>query len=94
MSEDSLYDNGTSVIEVRIYRDDQLLARELCESEDDAAAVVDRWSELGNLSFLVDDLSRHHAPEDILAPEPPEPPDVADEDYSIANPPLQDRGME
>ena len=91
MSDSCLYDAGASTIEVRIYRDEQLLARELCESEDDAAAVVDHWSELGNVSFQVDDLSVQHTPGDILAPEPPE---VANEDYPIADAPLAERGGE
>ena len=91
MPEPSLYDAGASAIEVRIYRDEQLIARELCESEDDAAAVVDHWFELGNVSFLVDDLSVHHTPGDILAPDPP---DVANEDYPIASATLPERGEE
>jgi hypothetical protein len=65
---------------VRIYHDEQLIARELCESEDDAAAVVDHWSALGNVSFLVDDLSVHHTPGDLPSPDQPDPPDVANED--------------
>ena len=91
MSESSLYNAGASAIEVCIYRDEQLIARELCESEDDAAAVVDHWSELGNVSFLVDDLSVHHSPGDILAADPP---DVAYEDYAIANAPIPEKGAE
>jgi len=55
LTESSLYDADTSAIEVLISCGDQLIARELCESEQDAAAVVDRWSELRNVSFLVDD---------------------------------------
>jgi hypothetical protein len=91
MSESGLYDAGASAIEVCIYRDEVLIARELCESEDDAVAVVDHWSELGNVSFLVDDLSVHHTAEDILGPEPP---DVTNEDYAIADAPLPEKGEE
>jgi hypothetical protein len=91
MSESSGYDDGAAAIEVRIYRDEQLIARELCESEDNAAAVVDHWSEVGNVSFLVDDLSAQHTPGDILAPEPPE---AANEADPIANGHLPDRGVE
>lgn len=91
MSESTtLYDAGAPATEVRIYRDGQLLARELCESEDDAAAVVDRWSELGNVSFLVDDLSAQHVAGDILAPVPPD----IEEGYPIAMAHLTGRGVE
>ena len=64
----------TPSIEVRIFRDGELLERVLCESEEDAAAVVERWSELDGVTCLVDDLSFHHTPEDVLEPEPPRPP--------------------
>jgi hypothetical protein len=50
VTESSLYDADASAIEVLIYRGDQLIARALCESEEDAAAVVDRWSELRNVN--------------------------------------------
>jgi hypothetical protein len=52
--------------------------------------VVERWSEEGDFTFLVDDLTFHHAPGDVLAPEPP---DVADED-PIAISELPTRGVE
>ena len=82
---------GTGVIEVSVYRDDQLLARELCESEDDVSAVMDHWDDLGNVSFMVDDLSTRHTPEDVLAPEPPV---VTTDQDPIATATLPDRGME
>lgn len=62
VTESSLYAADASAIEVLIYRGDQLIARALCESEEDAAAVVHRWSELRNVSFLVDDLTQQHGP--------------------------------
>ena len=58
------------VIEVRVYRDGVLVQRELCESEDQAADVVDTWSELEGVVCEVDDLSVRHRPGDILEPEP------------------------
>jgi len=91
MSDITVYDTGAPSIEVRIYRDDRLLASELCESEDDAAAVVERWSEEGDFSFLVDDLTFRHTPGDVLGPEIVE---LADEDYPIASTPLPMRGVE
>ena len=50
---------------MRIYDHDRLLARELCESEEDAAAVVERWSDVANLFVVADDLSTKHEPDDI-----------------------------
>ena len=63
------YDTGAPTIEVRIYRNGQLLVRELCESEEEAATVVEQWSDVENVYVLVDDLSAHHGPEAILAPD-------------------------
>lgn len=85
---DTSYDSGAPTIELRIYCNDQLLVRELCESEEEAAAVVEQWSDVGNVSVVVDDLSAHHGPEDILAPD-----DLAssdDEGYPVASAGLPD----
>ena len=79
----TFYDSGAPTIEVRIYRDDQLLVRELCESEEEAATVVEQWSDVENVYVLVDDLSAHHGPGDILAPDELLMSD--DEDSSIAS---------
>ena len=69
MSAGAPYDAGAPTIEVRIYRDDQILVRELVETEEDAEALVDRWSDVGNIHVLVDDLSARHGPADVLAPD-------------------------
>ena len=63
----------TPTVEVRIYRDGRLVQRELCESEEDAALVVEKWSEIEGTEFEVDDLSSPHQPDQILDLEPPEP---------------------
>jgi hypothetical protein len=55
-------------VEVIVYRDGQVIHRELCESESDAAAAVDRWKEVEGTEFQVDDLAVHHRPTDILEP--------------------------
>ena len=55
-------------VEVTVYRDGKVIHRELCESESDAAAVVDRWQETDGTEFQVDDLAVHHRPTDILEP--------------------------
>ncbi|TVT38129.1 hypothetical protein FNH05_24595 [Amycolatopsis rhizosphaerae] len=65
-------------IEVRVFRDDELVQRELCESEEQAAEVVEAWAEVDGVTTEVDDLSFHHRPGDLLEPEPAEEPD---EDY-------------
>lgn len=65
----------TPTVEVRVFRDGELIRRELCDSEDDAALVVDEWSEVDGIEVEVDDLTIVHRPGDILAPEPPEPRD-------------------
>ncbi len=55
-------------IEVRVYRDGELISRELCESEDEAALTVDTWTELEGVTCEVDDLSGSHHPDEILEP--------------------------
>lgn len=70
LDDTGLYDPGTPTIEVRVFREDRLLAVELCEDEQEVAEIVARWSE-HDVTFLVDDLGTHHSPEDILSPELP-----------------------
>lgn len=71
----------TPTIEVRIYRDGRLIRRELCESEGEAALVVEHWDEVAGTECEVDDLSARHTSDQILAAEPPEPLD--EEAYAI-----------
>ena len=68
----------TPTIEVRVYRDAVLVHQELCESEEQAALVVDEWAELDGIECEVDDLSTHNRPGDIFEPEPAV---QGDEDY-------------
>lgn len=68
----------TPTVEVRVYRHGDLVHRELCESEEQAALVIEEWSELDGVECEVDDLSVRHEPGDILEPEPAE---LLDEDY-------------
>jgi hypothetical protein len=63
------------VVEVRVFRHGALVHRELCESEDRAALVVDEWSELDGVRCEVDDLSIRHEPGQVLEPEPSELPE-------------------
>lgn len=62
----------TPTVEVRVYRHGELVHRELCESEEQAALVIEEWSELDGIECEVDDLSVRHEPGDILEPEPAE----------------------
>ena len=50
-----------------------LVDSEFCESEEQAALIVDEWSEHPGVTCEVDDLSIRHRPDDVLGPEPPEP---------------------
>lgn len=68
----------TPTIEVRVFRHGELVDRVLCESEEDASSVVERWSDIEDVTCTVDDLSFHHTADDVLEPEPNEP---ADEEY-------------
>lgn len=73
MSDVGLYDAGAPHIEVRVYAGDRLIARELCESDEEAEAVVERWSRDGDFTFQVDDLSFEHGPDDVLGEEAVQP---------------------
>jgi hypothetical protein len=92
MVEATLYDTGSPTIELRVYSGSRLLIRELCESEEDAQALVDQWSDVGNLFVIADGLGTAHGPGDVLAPEPPIT-DHWDED-TIATAPVSSRGTE
>ena len=70
--------NEVPTLEVRVFRHGELVHRELCESEEQASLVIDRWSELDGVECEVDDLSVRHRPGEILGPEPAE---LRDEDY-------------
>jgi hypothetical protein len=60
----------TPTVEVRVFRHGELVHTELCESDEQAALVVEEWAELDGVDCEVDDLSIHHRPDDILGPEP------------------------
>jgi hypothetical protein len=63
------YDVGrTPTIEVTVFRDGAVIDRVLCESEDEAAEVVERWSEQDGVQCQIDDLSVHHRAGDVLEP--------------------------
>ncbi|MCZ7527210.1 MAG: hypothetical protein M5U14_13015 [Acidimicrobiia bacterium] len=71
MSDLSSADFGeTPTIEVTVYRHGEVIHRELVESEEAAAEVVERWTEEPGVECSVDDLSVHHEAGDILEPEP------------------------
>ena len=62
-------------VEVRVFRHGTLVHRELVESEEQAALVVDDWAELDGVQCEVDDLSIRHRPGEVLEPELAELPD-------------------
>lgn len=70
MSRDLDYDVGSPGLVVLVQRGAEVLARELCESEEEAAAIAATWSETPGVTVTVEDLSGH-GPDDILAPELP-----------------------
>lgn len=78
MNEIVEHGDGTPTIDVRIFRHGALVHQELCESEEAALVVVNEWAELDGVECVVDDLSVHHVPGDILEPVPA---DIVEEDY-------------
>lgn len=59
---------STPTIEVTVYRDGDLIHRELCETDAEANAIIEQWNELGAVECQVDDLSVHHRATDVLEP--------------------------
>jgi hypothetical protein len=57
-------------VEVIVFRHGDEIHRELCESAEQAAVIVDQWSEQDGVECQVDDLSVHHGPDEILEPTP------------------------
>ena len=79
MKDTRVSSDETPTMEVRVFQNGRLVHRELCESDEQAALVVEAWSELEGVECEVDDLSSRHGPEDVLAPESTEL--ANDEDY-------------
>jgi hypothetical protein len=62
-------DSTTPTLEVRILRDGVLVQRELCETDEEANAVVEAWSDTEGVVVEVEDLSRSPAG-GVLDPRP------------------------
>ncbi|HET6916891.1 MAG TPA: hypothetical protein VFH56_12445 [Acidimicrobiales bacterium] len=60
-------------VEVRVWRHGELVHTELCESEEQAALILEEWQELDGVRCEVDDLSVRHHPGDVLEPGAAEP---------------------
>ena len=70
---DVAFPGGDSpTVEVVVFRHGAEVHRELCESAEAAALVVEEWGEQDGVHCQVDDLSVHHRPGQILEPEPGE----------------------
>jgi hypothetical protein len=66
MSDYTTYDTSSPSLEVRVYRNGEVIARELCESEDEATLAVERYADEHEVSFEVEDLSNDRWPGEIL----------------------------
>lgn len=70
-------------VEVRVFRYGELVHQVRCESAEEAASVVEHWSELDGIECEVEDLSAHHRRGDVLEPEPATP---EEDEYGRASP--------
>jgi hypothetical protein len=66
--EDLAFGGETPSVEVIVYRHGAIVHRELCESEEAAAGVVEHWDELDGVHCVVEDLASKHRPGQILEP--------------------------
>jgi hypothetical protein len=92
MSAGTLHDTDAPPLEVRIYDHSLLLAREPCDREEDAAAVVARWADVANLFVVADHPSSQHGPDDVPASE--ELLVDGDDDHPLASAPVPAHGTE
>lgn len=63
-------DAATPRFEVRILRDGIVVQRELVESEEEANAVIEAWSDVDGVVCQVEDLVRDRAAAGVLDPRP------------------------
>jgi hypothetical protein len=60
----------TPTLEVRVLRDGIVTQRALCETEAEADALVEAWSEVDGVVVEVDDLTLHARRPGVLDPQP------------------------
>ena len=63
-------DSTTPTLEVRVLRDGVVIQRELCETDEEANAVAEAWSDAEGVRVEVEDLSRSGASPGVLDPRP------------------------
>lgn len=86
-----LYDTGSPAVQVRVLRGDRLVALELCEDECEAEDLLQQWSEMEGVSFVVDDIAARDEPDDVVESKPPVPDGP---EFPIAVAPVPARGAE
>jgi hypothetical protein len=57
-------------LEVRVLRDGVVVERQLCDSDAEANAVVEAWSDVDGVVVEVDDLTRNAERTGVLEPRP------------------------
>ena len=58
--------DASPTVEVIVFQHGQEVARELCQTAEEASVIVDWWSEQEGAECRVEDLSTRHRPDDIL----------------------------
>ena len=71
--------DASRTVEVVVFQHGREVARQACESTEEASLIVEWWNEQDGTECRVDDLSIHHGPDDILEASFVE---VDDSDYS------------
>ena len=88
----TLYRTESPSIEVRIYRDDRLVVREICQSREDAAAIAEQASDRDHVYLLVEGACSDRGPGDVITREAPRW--ATDEDQPLASAELPGYGTE
>jgi hypothetical protein len=61
--------DSTPKVAVRVYDHGALIETVLCDSEGEAAVVVERWTERVGFTCQVDDVAEYANPDDALEPD-------------------------
>lgn len=70
----------TATVEVRVFRNGELVRTELCESEEQAALAVEPWTDVEGVRCEVGDVSDHRAGEGFE----PDPVELSvEDDYRV-----------
>ena len=73
------YDIETPALWLNVYEHGRRVARIPCESQEDAARVIEQWEDAEGIEWELEDFAARHDALDVLAPEPEDA--IPEEEY-------------